>query len=436
MEINITLIVETLVVLLFSAFFSGLEIAFVSTNKLRLEMDRAEMGLTSRILDIFYNHPSNFISTLLVGNNIALVIYGILMAQLILDVVLIPLGIHPAEDPCPHEGLCLALQTILSTLVVLFTGEFLPKTLFRINPNGTMRFFALPAFLFYVILYPISKFTSGLSKLILRIFGTKIQKPDSDHNFTKVDLDYLIQSNIDEVKDDSEIEEEVKIFQNALDFGNVKLRDCTIPRTEIDAVSLDTPLNVLMNEFVESGHSKIVVYREDIDDIVGFVHSSEMFRLKEGDNWTESIREVPIVPETMPAQKMMQIFMQQKKSLAVVVDEFGGTSGIVTLEDLVEEIFGDIEDEHDNNNYVAKSLGNNEYVISARLEIEKANELLDLDLPDSDEYQTVGGLILNKYQSFPKLNEIVKFGHWEFKIIKMATTKIELVRLKVIDQEE
>lgn len=432
---DLTLIIQTLIVLLLSAFFSGLEIAFVSSNKLRFEMDRANAGINNRILGIFYAHPNNFISTLLVGNNIALVVYGILMAQLVRDLVLIPCGIHPSNPTadCPNDGLCLVIQTLVSTLIVLFTGEFLPKTLFRINPNGMMQTFAIPAGFFYVILYPISKFTSGLSKFLLRIAGAQVQKANTDHAFTKVDLDYLIQSNMDEVKDEDEIEEEVKIFQNALDFSNIRLRDCIVPRTEIDAVGMDTPLDVLRTLFVESGRSKIIVYREDIDDIVGFVHSSEMFHLHEGDSWTESIREVPIVPETMPAQKMMQTFMQQKKSLAVVVDEFGGTSGIVTLEDLVEEIFGDIEDEHDNTNYIAKDLGNGEYVISARLEIEKVNELLDLDLPESDEYQTLGGLILNEYQSFPKLNEVVKFGKWEFKIIKNTTTKIELVRLKVVE---
>ena len=237
---------------------------------------------------------------------------------------------------------------------------------------------------------------------------------------------------MDTVGDESEINEEVKIFQNALDFSTTKIRDCIVPRTEIDAVNINTPLEVLRNEFVESGHSKIIVYREDIDNIVGYVHSSEMFRLKPNDKWTACIRELPIVPETMTAQRLMKQLMQEKKSMAVVVDEFGGTSGIVTLEDLMEEVFGEIEDEHDTTNYTAKDLGNGEYLLSARLEIENINERFDLDLPESDEYLTLGGLILHEYQSFPKLNEVVKFGHWEFKIMKNTTTKIELVRLKVV----
>jgi CBS domain containing-hemolysin-like protein len=404
-----------------------MEIAFVSSNKLQMEMDKAsKQGITSRILGIFYAHPNSFISSLLVGNNISLVVYGIIMAQLVNQYILIPMGL---QDNGPIQ---LTIQTIVSTLIVLVTGEFLPKTIFRLNPNGMMNAFAVPAYLFYVLLYPISKFTSGLSKVCLWLVGAEVKPVEKEKSFTKVDLDDLIQQNIENVGDESEINEEVKIFQNALDFSTTKIRDCIVPRTEIDAVNINTPLEVLRNEFVESGHSKIIVYREDIDNIVGYVHSSEMFRLKPNDKWTDCIRELPIVPETMTAQRPMKQLMQEKKSMAVVVDEFGGTSGIVTLEDLMEEVFGEIEDEHDTTNYTAKDLGNGEYLLSARLEIENINERFDLDLPESDEYLTLGGLILHEYQSFPKLNEVVKFGHWEFKIMKNTTTKIELVRLKVV----
>lgn len=421
------LIISCIIVLLISAFFSGMEIAFVSSNKLQMEMDKAsKQGITSRILGIFYAHPNSFISSLLVGNNISLVVYGIIMAQLVNQFILIPMGL---QDNGPIQ---LTIQTIVSTLIVLVTGEFLPKTIFRLNPNGMMNAFAVPAYLFYVLLYPISKFTSGLSKACLWLVGAEVKPVEKEKSFTKVDLDDLIQQNIENVGDESEINEEVKIFQNALDFSTTKIRDCIVPRTEIDAVNINTPLEVLRNEFVESGHSKIIVYREDIDNIVGYVHSSEMFRLKPNDKWTDCIRELPIVPETMTAQRLMKQLMQEKKSMAVVVDEFGGTSGIVTLEDLMEEVFGEIEDEHDTTNYTAKDLGNGEYLLSARLEIENINERFDLDLPESDEYLTLGGLILHEYQSFPKLNEVVKFGHWEFKIMKNTTTKIELVRLKVV----
>ena len=406
----------------FSAFFSGMEIAFVSSNRLRAEMDREKNGLAQRAIDVFYRHPNNFVSTMLVGNNIALVVYGILFAH-IFDATLF----YPLSD-----GMRVTADTLLSTIVVLFTGEFLPKTIFKSNPNTMLTVFALPAYICYLVLYPISRFATLLSRGLLRIIGVKIPKEIDDKEFTKVDLDYLVQSSIDNAKDEDEIEEEVKIFHNALDFADTKVRDCMVPRTEIDAIDIDDcTLEELKSKFIESGHSKIIVYREDIDHIIGYIHSSEMF--KHVSDISKHIQEMPYVPETMAARKLMQIFLQQKKSLGVVVDEFGGTSGIVSLEDIVEEIFGDIEDEHDNTKYVAKQLNDGDYMLSARLEIEKVNELFDLNLPESDDYMTVGGLILHEYQSFPKLNEIVKIGRFEFKIIKNTMTKIELVRLKVVE---
>lgn len=431
---NYELIIAVVAILLLSGFFSGMEIAFVSSSKLRFEMDREEQGGSARLIDTFYRHPNSFISTLLIGNNIALVIYGILMAQIVGALILVPLGIHKPEGECPNEALCLLLQTLIATLIVLVTGEFLPKTLFRLNPNRMMRIFAFPAYVFYILLWPISKFTSSLGKFMLWMMGEKVKKAKQEKTFTREDLDYLIQSNIDKATDDEDIEDEVKIFQNALDFSSIKVRDCIVPRTEITAVSTKTSLRELLTQFVESGHSKILVYKEDIDDIVGYIHTAEMFRLAEDEDWTGHVREVPVVPETMNAQKLLGIFISQKRSLAVIVDEFGGTSGIVTMEDLVEEIFGEIEDEHDSKNYTAKQTAPGEYVLSGRLEIAQANEILDLDLPESDEYLTVGGLILHEFQNFPKLNEPVCFGHWEFKVIKKTTTKIELVQLRVLDE--
>jgi CBS domain containing-hemolysin-like protein len=331
-------------------------------------------------------------------------------------------------------------DTLLSTMIVLFTGEFLPKTIFKANPNSMLTFFAVPAWICYVLLYPISRFAAQLSRGLMRLFGVKIPKEEQDKEFSKVDLDYLVQSSIDNAKNEDEIEDEVKIFHNALDFSETKVRDCMVPRTEIEAVDMeDCTMEQLENRFVESGHSKMVVYRDDIDHIIGYVHSSDLFRLSPKANGqqlndnSQLVREMPYVPETMAASKLMHIFLQQKKSLAVVIDEFGGTSGLVSLEDIVEEIFGDIEDEHDNTQYVAKELGDGEYMLSARLEIEKVNELFDVGLPESDDYMTVGGLILHEYQSFPKLNEVVKIGRFEFKIIKNTMTKIELVRLKVTE---
>ena len=261
--------------------------------------------------------------------------------------------------------------------------------------------------------------------------GVKIPKATEGKEFTKVDLDYLVQSSIDNAKNDAEIEDEVELFHNALDFADTKVRDCMVPRTEIDAIDVeDCTVEQLRNMFVESGHSKMIVYRGDIDHIIGYIHSSELF--KRFTHIAKHVQQMPFVPETMAARKLMHIFLQQKKSLAVVVDEFGGTSGIVSLEDIVEEITGDIEDEHDNQKYVAKQLADGDYMLSARLEIEKVNEMFGLELPESDDYMTVGGLILHEYQSFPKLNEVVQIGRFQFKIVKNTMTKIELVRLKVM----
>ena len=376
------IIIQILITMAFSAFFSGMEIAFVSSNKLRFEMDRNNQSINSRILSIFFHNPNNFISTMLVGNNIALVIYGILMAQVIEQNLLAGL--------IDNHFLLVLIQTIISTLIILVTGEFLPKTLFKINPNFTLNIFAVPTYICYVLLYPISKFASGISNILLYIIGIKTNKE-----------------------------------------ANIRIRDCMVPRTEIVAIEYGTPIEELKARFIESGISKIIVYKENIDNIIGYIHSSEMFR--EQTDWTKSVRQLPIAPETMGAHKLMKLFMQQKKSLAVVVDEFGGTSGIVALEDLVEEIFGEIEDEHDTTSYIAKSVGDNEYILSGRLEIEKVNELFSLDLPENDDYQTIGGLILHQYQSFPKIHEEITFDKFHFKIIKVTATKIELVKLKVTE---
>ena len=420
------LIVGIIITMIFSAFISGMEIAFVSSNRLRAEMEREKNGLADKAISFFYRHPNDFVSTMLVGNNIALVVYGILFAAIFDNTLFASL----------NDGSRVTADTLLSTVIVLFTGEFLPKTIFKASPNTMLRFFAVPTMACYVTLFPISRFATVLSKGLLRLSGQKIDNDSADKAFTKVDLDYLVQASIDNAPDEQQIEE-VKIFHNALDFSDTKVRDCMVPRTEIESVDIEkASMDLLKSRFIESGHSKIVVYREDIDHVIGYVHSSDLFRIGakivgEDPIPSSMIREMPYVPETMAASKLMHTFLQEKKSLAVVIDEFGGTSGLVSLEDIVEEIFGDIEDEHDNMHYVAKQLGEGEYMLSARLEIEKVNEMFSLDLPESDDYMTVGGLILHEYQSFPKLNEVVKIGHFEFKIVKNTMTKIELVRLKV-----
>lgn len=403
-----------------SAFFSGMEIAFVSSNRMLAEMDREGNSIAKNIISRFYNHPNGFVSTMLVGNNIVLVVYGILVARLFDNTIFSSLD----------DGMKVTADTLLSTLVILFTGEFLPKILFKNNANRLLSVFSVPAYLFYIILWPISRFSTLVSKCLLRLVGIRMETESDDDGFSKVDLDYLVQSSIENAQSDDEINEEVKIFQNALDFSDCKVRDCMVPRTEVNAVDVnDCTVDELMQKFVESGNSKIIVYDSDIDHIIGYIHSSEMFRNR--DNWRECVCKMPFVPETMAAQKLMHIFLQQKKSLGVVVDEFGGTSGIVSLEDIVEEIFGDIEDEHDSTKYIATQVGENEYMLSARLEIDKVNDLFNLGLPESDDYMTVGGYILHEYQSFPKLNEVITIGRYEFRIIKSTMTKIELVKLKV-----
>lgn len=414
------IIIELIITMAFSAFFSGMEIAFVSSNKLRFEMEKSN-NFSTKILTIFYRNPNNFISTMLVGNNIALVIYGILMAEIIEQHLLI--GI------ITNEVLLVVTQTIISTLVILITGEFLPKTLFKINPNLTLKIFCVPTFLCYLVLYPISKFSALVSTTILRLAGKKIKKEDSEKAFSKVDLDYLIESSIDDTIKENEIEPEIQIFRNVLDFSNIKVKDCMIPRTEIIAAETGTSKEEIMKIFIDSGLSKLIIYRDNIDNIIGYIHSSEMFNTHT--DWENNIKSIPVVPESMSANKLMQLLMQQKKTLAVIVDEFGGTSGIIALEDLVEELLGDIEDEHDNKNTIAKKINENEYILSGRLEIEEINEKFNLNLPESDEYQTLGGLIINEFQRIPKPHENILIDRFQFNIIKATSTKIELVKLKI-----
>lgn len=404
--------------LILSAFFSGMEIAFVSSNKLRMELDRKNNGVSSRLIDFFYRHSEQYISTMLVGNNIVLVIYGIKMAELL----------DPVFASFIHNNFAVSLmQTICATIIVLITGEFLPKTIFKANPNLWLRIFAPVLAVFYVILYPITILATFLSRLILSIF--KAYSPKSgQQSLNKADLDYLINETLESHESDVEIENDVKLFQNALDFSSVKIRDCIVPRTEIIALPEEgTTLDDLKNTFVSTGYSKILIYRDTIDNIIGYFHAANIF--KQPDNWHELLLKMPIVPETMAANKLMDIFMQEKKSIAVVVDEFGGTAGIVTLEDIMEEIFGEIEDEHDNREYTAKQINEHEYVLSGRLEIDAANSQFELGIPESDNYITVAGYILYHYQKFPKLNETIRIDNFTFKVLAAHNNRIDLVKL-------
>jgi len=415
---TLTLILLTLI---FSAFFSGMEIAFVSSNKLRFELDKKQRSLTSSILSIFYRHPQQYISTMLVGNNVCLVIYGILMANIMTPWL---------KDALRNEILIALVQTVLATIIVLITGEFLPKTFFRINPNLWLKVFSWLLLIFYVGLYPVSKFAAWLSAKILKLFRIDVAYTSEDNAFSKVDLNYLIQESFDKRDNNKEMENDVKIFQNALDFSKIKLRDCSVPRTEIIALDYNSDIEALKQTFIETGLSKIPIYKGDIDNVVGYIHSSEMFEHQK--EWKKYIKQIPIVPENMAAQKLMKMFMQQKKSIAVVVDEFGGTAGIVTLEDIIEEIFGEIEDEHDTKDYVAQKVSDSEFLLSGRLEVKEANAMFNLSIPESDEYETIAGFILYFHQHFPKLNEIIRIEKYSLKCVKVTNNRIELVKLIIV----
>ena len=411
-------LVILLVALFFSALFSGLEIAFVSADRLRFEMDVERHTFSSRLLERFFRNPNIYLSTILVGNNIALVLYSTMMAHLI--EMLLPEGL------IDNEFLLIVIETLVSTAIVIVIGEFVPKMLFRSNPNGKLNILAFPIYLIYILLYPISQFTTWLSRILLRIMGVRIDKENTAKAFSKVDLDYFVQSGLSGAEENSQPDQEVRIFQNVLDFSNVKTRDCMVPRNEVCAVEKGVSWNALREMFIETGYSKILVYEEDMDHIIGYIHSSELFRHK--NDWQEHIQAVPFVPETLAAQKLMKQLMARKKSLAVVVDEFGGTSGIVSLEDIIEEILGDIQDEHDVTNLIAKQTDDG-WLLSGRMEIDRVNSMFGLDIPESDEYMTVGGLILSKAKGFPKVNEKINVGEYSFRILKRGETKIELVEL-------
>ncbi len=416
-------IILTAAALVLSGFFSGMEIAFVSSNKVKAEIDIKKGGIVSQILNIFYTHRETFISTMLVGNNIVNVVYGIGIAWLLKT----PLEEWLGKD---NDALILLVQTIISTAIVLVMAEFLPKTTFRINPNRSLRIFAVPLLFLYLLLYPISQFISWLSGALMRLCGIKNDKNEI-RLISVGELDDYLQENIDKSEDENrEVDREVKIFENALDFSDTRLRDCMIPRNEIVGVDIaETSREQLSKLFTRSGLSKIVVYHDDIDNVIGFIQVSEMF--KPNVNWKDQIKPVIIAPETMLAKKMMQNLLKEKKSMAIVVDEFGGTAGMVTLEDLVEEIFGDIEDEHDRRKLVARKTGENTYEFSGRMEIERINELFDLDLPENDDYQTLAGFIVNNLEVIPNQGEEHTIDNFTVHINKKTGARLELITVTV-----
>ena len=400
-----------------------MEIAFVSSNKVRAEIEMARGGIINRILNIYYRNREMFISTLLIGNNIANIVYSMAMARLLTI---------PLQQWVHNEALLLLVQTIIATIIILIFGEFVPKTIFRINPNASLRTASVPLFMVYCVLYPISLFTEWLSALLMKIFGIKIDSRRV-RLITVDELDAYLQENIDKREDENKtVEREVKIFENALDFSDTRLRDCMVPRNEIVAVDVDdTTRDDLVKLFTRSGLSKIVVYKENIDDVIGFIQVSELFVTDV--DWKKRVKPVLFAPETLLARKMMQQLMDEKRSMAIVLDEFGGTSGMVTLEDLVEEIFGEIEDEHDRNHLVARQLGENSYEFAGRMEIEEINERFHLDIPESDDYQTLAGYLLAENEAIPNVGEVFDLPPYRFTVERKTAARIELIRVDLLD---
>ncbi len=414
--------------IVFSAFFSGMEIAFVSANKLKIELDAKQGSYPAKIIRNFLSRPKLFIATMLVGNNLALVIYGIETGELLSQL----LFSTDAWENYTQPYLALTVQTVISTAVILVTAEFLPKSLFRVNPNGWLKGLAFPLTAVFLVLFIPAAIINLISKGFLKLFlGADMS--NEQQNFGTVDLDHYLQEITSRMTPDQDLEHEIQILQNALDFSHLKARDCLIPRNEIIAMSIEDDIESLRRKFIETGLSKMVIYRDNIDNIIGYVHIRDAF--KKPENLKKILMPAFIVPEPMAANEVLESFIKKKRNLAVVVDEYGGTSGILTIEDVVEEIFGEIEDEHDKEELIEKQLSETEFQFSARLEIDYLNEEYDLKLPESDDYDTLGGLIIHHLEDIPSQNETVIIGAYQFKMRKVAETRIDLVDLVVVQNE-
>ncbi len=410
------------ITIIFSAFFSGMEIAFVSSNKLRIELDRKQGVFGAEIIKIFTKNPGQFIATMLIGNNIALVVYGLFISRLLGPVFTPLMG---------SDLLVLLMNTIISTAIILLVAEFLPKTIFIIAPNFWLKALSIPALFFFYLFYPVGKSTLAAANFLIRILSGK--RPEEKHQenkvFSRVDLDHLINQGETDNRQPQPYQHNIRIFRNALDFSSVKLRECMVPRTEIKAVELGTPVSDLKEMFIKTGHSRILVYQESIDNITGYFELKDIF--KNPPDIKTHVRKLSIVPETMAANKLLRLFVEEKKNVALVVDEFGGTSGIVTIEDVLEEIVGDIEDEHDFIELTEKVIGEKEFVFSGRLEIDYLNETYNVNLPEGDEYETLAGLILYHYGSIPRSNDVIRINNFVFRVLRVTSTRVELVNVRV-----
>lgn len=419
MEIEVIFISISIIL---SAFFSGMEIAFVSANKLHLELEKKRAGFIPKILNRITQKSSKFITTMLVGNNISLVIYSYYMGRFLVKIL--PLSGF-------NDFSILLIQTIISTILILVTAEFLPKTIFRIYANEVLKIFVLPAYIFYLLFHFFSEFITFISDFFLRVFFKTNATPQQTE-FSKEELGNYISEQIEETRED-ELDSEIHIFQNALDFQKVKAREVMVPRTEIVAVELHEKVSNLKNTFIATGLSKLLVYKTSLDDVIGYVNAFELF--KSPKTIKAILLPVEIVPESMMINDVLNCLMKKRKSVAIVVDEYGGTSGMITVEDIVEELFGEIEDEHDSQEFLEKKTGENEFHFSARLEVDYLNEEYSVNIPKSEAYETLGGFIIEYTESIPKENELVNIEGFEIKILKMSSAKIEEVYLKVIHED-
>lgn len=412
-----------LIAIIFSAFFSGMEIAFLTSNKLKIEIDKKHKAFASKIITVFTNNPPRYIATMLVGNNIALVIYGISIARLLGDPIT---NLFNTDS----EILVLFIQTIISTLVILLTAEFLPKALFRINPNAVLKFFSFPVMVFYILLFPISILSIGLSHFTMRhLLNVNMNDRSGKTVFGKVDISHLVKDGNAEQLIDESATKDLKIFKNAMELSNLKVRDCMIPRTEIVAMEIENPVQQLIDTFIETGLSRILIYRNNIDNVIGYVNSKDMFHNPE--HIGNFLKTLPVVPETLAVNNILKSFIKDQKGIAVVLDEFGGTSGMITTEDVIEEIFGEIQDEHDVTDLINIQISEHVFRLSGRHEISYLNERYQLEIPESEEYDTLAGFIIFHLNNIPGANETVQIDNYIMKILKVGANRIELVELTV-----
>ena len=402
--------------------FSGMEIAFLSTNRLQLELDLKKNNFSAKIINKFFKHQSQFIGCLLLCNNIANVIYGIAIAR-----ILEPFVIDILPEILVNDFIVLLCQTILSTLLILITGEFLPKIIFGINPNKSMTIFALPAMILFIILYPIILIYIGISELVIK-YILRVDIPHEEYKLNTVDLNDYNKEYANPDDEDEDIQQGIELFQNAIDFHNVKLRECMVPRTEIQAIDIESSIEEVKAIFEETKHSKLLVFENNIDNIIGYIHINDV--LTKTTDLRLKVRPIQFYPETYSAQELLKILSKKHQSIAVVVDEFGGTSGIISMEDLIEEIFGEIEDEFDEEDTVEEIINNDNYIFSARLEIDYLNKNYKLNFPESDDYETLAGYIIHYHESIPQIGEEIAIGNYIFKIIKATDTKLEEVEIK------